>query len=149
MPLSHAAARKYALTVSMCLLAATDPNHGMLTKMLCVCTRVLGDIYKGVWSPTACQWLQLTREDRSDDRVHLPCVLANGEVEVGYVPRELSCKCSLSSVALRTLSTSPCIISCATVPLPQSGEISKCRMPGCDFYGTVERRTVPNALTTI
>ena len=37
MRLSHTAARKYALIMSICLLAATDPDHGKLTKMLCIC----------------------------------------------------------------------------------------------------------------
>ena len=32
--LSHAAARKYALIMSIRFLAATDPDHGKLTKML-------------------------------------------------------------------------------------------------------------------
>ena len=31
---SHAAARKYALIMSIRLLVATDPDHGKLTKML-------------------------------------------------------------------------------------------------------------------
>ena len=47
--------------------------------------------------------LQLTHEDRNDGRVHFATVCALGRerraMVVGYVPRELSCKCLLSSVA--------------------------------------------------
>ena len=50
--------------------------------------------------------LQLTHEDRNDGcAVHFATVCALGRerraMVVGYVPRESSCKCSLSSVALR------------------------------------------------
>ena len=49
--------------------------------------------------------LQLTHEDRNDGcTVHFATVCALQTERctvVGYVPRELSCKCSLSNVALR------------------------------------------------
>ena len=47
--------------------------------------------------------LQLTHEDRNDGcAVHFATLgRERRAMVVGYVPRELSCKCSLSSVALR------------------------------------------------
>ena len=53
MRLSHETARKYALIMNMRLLVATDPDHGKLTKLLCVCTSVVRchHICKGVYGP--------------------------------------------------------------------------------------------------
>ena len=103
MRLSHAAARKYALIMSICLLAATDPNHGKLTKMLS--DVITSTTEYGPVLVIACRWRDSSTYTQGQKRwlcrpfFHSVC-LANGQV-VGYVPRELSCKCSLSSVALR------------------------------------------------
>ena len=65
------------------LLVATDPNHGKLTKMLCVCTRALHDATistrEYMYGPllyVGGEILQLTREDRNDGRVHFATVCA-------------------------------------------------------------------------
>ena len=65
--------------MSMRLLAATDPDHGKLTKMLCarvlygvtISTREYGPLLH-----VRGEILQLTREDRNDGRVHFATVFA-------------------------------------------------------------------------
>ena len=78
MRLSHTAARKYAFIMSIRLLAATGPDHGKLTKMLCICKSGVQchHIYKGV---TACQRRDssTTRKDRNDDFATVCASLAN------------------------------------------------------------------------
>ena len=78
MRLSHAAPRKYALIMSMRLLAAREPGHGKLTKMLCVCTRVLCDVTISTreYGPLLHEILQLKREDRNDGHINLATVCA-------------------------------------------------------------------------
>ena len=67
-----------------------------------------------------CEILQLTHEDRNDGcAVHFVTVCAlrmERYTVVGYVPRELSRKCSLSSIALRVPGASICTI-CRSVSL--------------------------------
>ena len=65
----------------MRLLMAMDPDHGKLTKMLCVCTRALCDVTistreYGPLLHVGGEILQLTCEDRNDGHVHFATVCA-------------------------------------------------------------------------
>ena len=110
MHLSHAA-RKYALIMSIRLLAATDPDHAWQADKDAVSDVIMSTSECGPVLHVGGEILQLTHEDRNNGcAVHFAtvCALRTERCTVlGYVPREWSRKCSLSSVALRVPGASP------------------------------------------
>ena len=103
MRLSHAAARKYALIMSMRLLVAMDPDHGCVSAQEhCVMSPYLQGSMVPYCMSVARFYLHARTETMAASILPqcVPCERRGGSI--GYVPRELSCKlCLLSSVALR------------------------------------------------